>query len=105
MVRWTISRLATHKHPRLKAAHHRGAMLMDGIRARLPRLLQREALRLTLLRCHRSARPPSGIDRLPVLGLSAHVLHGLTCDLASTVHTASQTVQKRLCSPPLWACR
>jgi len=80
-------------------------MRMDGIRARLPRLLQREALRLTLLRCHRSARPPSGIDRGPVLGLSAHVLHGLTCDLASTVHTARQPVPQRLCSPPLWACR
>ena len=55
-----------------------GAMLLDGSRARLPRLLQREELRLTLLRCHRIARPQSGIDRLQVLGISANLLQGIT---------------------------
>lgn len=78
IVRGKISRLATHKHPRLKAAQHRGDMLMDGIRARLPHLLQREELRLTLLRCHRIARLQSGIDRLQVLGRETNVLQGIT---------------------------
>src|SRR2546426_2773556 len=105
MVRWKISRLATHKHPRLKAAHHLGEMLMDGIRARLPRLLQREELRLTLLRCHRIARPQRGIDRLQVLGIETNLIQGIMCDSESTVHTASKAVQQRLCSPPFWACR
>jgi hypothetical protein len=35
-----ISRLASYKQPWLKAAHHLGEMLVDGISARLPRLLQ-----------------------------------------------------------------
>ena len=43
MVGWKIRRLTTHNHPRLNAAHHRGDMLgdmlMDGVRAQLPRLL------------------------------------------------------------------
>ena len=105
MVRGKIRRLATHKHPRLTAAHHLGTMLIDGIRARLPRLLQREALCLTLLRCHRIARPQRGIDRLQVLGISANVLQGITGDIQPTVNPASKTGQQRRCSPPFWACR
>ena len=53
-------------------------MLMDGVRARLPRLLQRQELRLALLRCQRIARLQGGIDRLKVVGLSANVLQGIT---------------------------
>jgi hypothetical protein len=35
-----ISRLAPYKQPGLKAAHHLGEMLVDGVSAGLPRLLQ-----------------------------------------------------------------
>ena len=48
IVGWKISRLASHKYPRLKAAHHLGAMLLNGVGAGLPRLLQRDEPRLTL---------------------------------------------------------
>ena len=34
-----ISRLASYKQPRLKAAHHLGEMLLNGVGACLPRLL------------------------------------------------------------------
>src|SRR2546428_3401477 len=80
-------------------------MLRDGIQARLPRLLPREALLPTLFRGHPSARPQSGIDRLERLGIWAHVLQSITRAIESTVHTASQPVQQRLCRPPFWACR
>jgi hypothetical protein len=33
IVGWTISRLASHKHPRLKAAHYLGEMLLNGVGA------------------------------------------------------------------------
>src|SRR5712692_907422 len=44
-----ISRLASDKQPQLKAAHHRGEMLVDGVGAGLPRLLQCDEPRLTLI--------------------------------------------------------
>src|SRR5437879_250201 len=44
-----ISRLASHKQPRLTAAHHLGEMLLNGVGACLPRLLQRDEPRLPLL--------------------------------------------------------
>src|SRR4029450_6975680 len=76
-VRRKLSRLAPHPHPRLTAAHDRGARLLDGSQARLPRLLQREARLPTLRRGHRLARPPRGLVRLEVLGILAPVLPSL----------------------------
>jgi hypothetical protein len=103
--RGTISRLTTHKHPRLKAAHQLGAMLMDGGGARLPRLLPREQRRLTLRRCHCIARLQSGLDRLQGLGLAAPLVQGIPGDIASTVNAASQPVPQRRSRPPWWAGR
>ena len=77
IVGWKISRLASHKQPRCKAAHHLGEMLFNGIGAGLPRLLQRDEPRLTLLSCRRLARPQDAINRLKVLGVEAHVLQGI----------------------------
>jgi len=62
IVGWKISRLASYKQPWLKAAHHRGEMLVDGVGAGLPRLLQGDEPPLTLLPRGRGAR--SG--RVPV---------------------------------------
>jgi hypothetical protein len=39
---------------------------------------------------------------LQVLGIAANLLQDITCDLESTVNTASKAVQQRLCSPPFW---
>jgi hypothetical protein len=75
--RGTISRLTTHQHPRLTAAHQLGAMLMDGGGARLPRLLPREQRRLTLRRWHGSARLQRGLDRLQGVGLAAPLVQGI----------------------------
>jgi hypothetical protein len=49
IVDWKISRLASYKQPRRKAAHDLGEMLLNGVGACLPRLLQRDEPRLTLL--------------------------------------------------------
>src|SRR5215470_15471325 len=43
-----LSRLAPHKQPRFKAVHYLGKMLLNGLRAGLPLLLQRDEPRLTL---------------------------------------------------------
>src|SRR6266481_6065965 len=52
-----LSRLAPHKQPQFKAAHPLGKMLLNGIRAGRPFLLQRAELRLTLRARGRDARP------------------------------------------------
>ena len=77
MVGWKISRLASPKQPRLKAAHHLGAMLVDGVGAGLPRLLQRDEPRLTLIPRGRGARSQGAIHRVQVLGVEANVLQSI----------------------------
>src|SRR6266702_8065965 len=44
-----LSHLTPYKQPRFKSAHHLGKMLLNGICAGLPFLLQRAELRLTLV--------------------------------------------------------
>jgi hypothetical protein len=72
-----ISRLAPSKQPWLKAAHHLGEMLVDGVGTGLPRLLQGDEPRLTLIHRGRGARPQRVIHRLQVLGVEAHVLQNI----------------------------
>src|SRR5215217_2016085 len=59
-----IGRLATHKHPRLKTAHHLGKLLVNGGSACLPRLPQRDELPLTLFPWGLLARPQGTIPLL-----------------------------------------
>jgi hypothetical protein len=66
-----LSHLTPYKQPRCKAAHHRGKMLLNGIHAGLPRLLQRDEPRLTLCPRGRGARPQETIHGLQVLGVEA----------------------------------
>jgi len=66
-----LSHLTPYKQPRFKAAHHLGKMLLNGIRAGLPRLLQRDEPRLTLCPRDRGARPQDTIHGLQVLGVEA----------------------------------
>ena len=72
-----LSRLAPHNQPRFKAAHHLGKMLLNGICAGLPLLLQRDEPRLTLCPRGRGARPQDTIHCLQVLGVETHVRQGI----------------------------
>ena len=100
-----LSRLAPHKQPQCKAAHPLGTMLLNGIRAGLPFLLQRVELRLTLRARGRGARPEGTIHCLQGLGVEANVRQRIPCDIESAVNATGQTFQQRLCRPPFWACR
>ena len=66
-----LSPLTPYKHPRFKAAHHLGKMLLNGIRTGLPRLLQHDEPRLTLCPRGRGARPQETLHGLQVLGVEA----------------------------------
>lgn len=66
-----LSHLPPYKQPRFKAAHHLGKMLLNGSRAGLPPLLQRDEPRLTLCPRGRGARPQDTIHCLQVLGVEA----------------------------------
>ena len=77
IVGWKISLLASHKQSRCKAAHYLGEMLFNGIGAGLPRLLQRDEPRLTLLSWGRVARSQEAINRLQVPSVEAHLLQGI----------------------------
>lgn len=72
-----ISRLASPKHPRCKAVHYLGKMLVDGVDAGLPPLLQRDEPRLTLVPRGRGARSQGALHRLQVLGVEAHLLQSI----------------------------
>jgi len=72
-----LSRLASHKHPWFKAAHHLGKRLLNGIRAGLPLLLQRDEPRLTLCPRGRGARPQDTIHCLQVLGVETNLRQGI----------------------------
>ena len=72
-----LSRLASHKQPWFKAAHHLGKMLLNGIRAGLPLLLQRDEPRLTLCPRGRGARPQDTIHCLQVLGVETNLRQGI----------------------------
>jgi len=91
-----------HKQPQFKAAHHLGKMLLNGIRAGLPFLLQRAELRLTL----RAVAVALGLrvlfHCLQGLGVEANVRQRIPCDIESAVNAAGQTFQQRLCRPPFW---
>jgi hypothetical protein len=100
MVGWQISRFASHTPPRLQAAPYLGERLCNRSGAGLPRLLQRDAPRLTLLSCGRVAWPQDTINRLQVLGVETHWLQGIACDSKPTVHAAGQPLQQPLGRPP-----
>src|SRR5215475_12455913 len=100
-----IGRLATHKQPRLKTAHHLGKLLVNGVSACLPRLPQRDKLPLTLFPCGLLARPQGTIHCLQVLDVLGNLLQGLACDIQSAVNATDETFQPRLCTPPFCACR
>ncbi len=100
-----LSRLAPHKQPQFKAAHPLGKMLLNGIRAGRPFLLQRAELRLTLRARGRGARPEGTIHCLQGLGVEANVRQRIPCDIESAVNAAGQTFQQRRCRPPFLACR
>src|SRR5438552_3730600 len=100
-----IGRLATHKQPRLKTAHHLGTLLVHGGSACLPRLPQRDELPLTLFPCGLLARPQSTLHCLQGLDVLGNVLQGLAGDIQSAVNATDETFQPRLCTPPFCACR
>jgi len=85
----TIGRLATHKQPRLKTAHHLGKLLVNGVSACLPRLPQRDELPLTLFPCSLLARLQGTIHCLQVLDVLGHLLQGLACDIQSAVNATA----------------
>src|SRR5438067_8026182 len=100
-----IGRLATHKQPRLKTAHHLGKLLVHAVSACLPRLPQRDELPLTLFPCGLLARPQGILHCLQGLDVLGHLLQGLACDIQSAVNATDETFQQRLGTPPFCACK
>jgi len=86
-----ISHLPTDKQPWLKAAHHLGEMLVNGVSACLPLLLQRDKLCLTLLPCDLVARSEGAVHGLQVLDIGPHVRQGLPYDIEAAVNATGQT--------------
>ncbi len=100
-----ICHLPTYKQPWLKAAHHRGEMLVHGVSACPPRLLQRDERCLTLLPGGLVAWPEGAVHSLQVLDISPYVRQGYTYDLQATVNATGQTRQQRFGRPPFFARR
>ena len=69
IVFWKIGCLSTHKHPRRKTAHHLGKVLLNGVSACLPRLPQRDELRLPLLLCGLVTWPQGALHGSQVLAI------------------------------------
>ena len=86
-----IRHLPTYKHPWLKAAHHCGEMLVHGVSACPPRLLQRDERCLTLLPCGLVAWSEGAVHGLQVLDLGPHVRQGLPYDIEAAVNATGQT--------------
>src|SRR5437870_8253479 len=105
IVFWKISCLSTHKQPRRKTAHHFGKLLLNGVSACLPRLPQRDELRLPLLLRGLVTCPQGAIHSSQVWDILPYVLQGLACHRQAAVNASGQTLQQRLCTPPFWASK
>jgi hypothetical protein len=100
-----IGCLATHKQPRLKAAQQLGEMLVNGVGAGLPRLLQHAKPLLPLAPCDLVARSQGTVHGLQLSDISPHLCQRLTCSIEAAINATAQTRQQRLYMPPFFACR
>jgi len=100
-----IGRLAPHKQPWLKAAQQLGKMLVNGVGAGLPRLLQQAKPSLPLSPCDRVARSQGAVHGLQLSDISPHLRQRLTCNIEAAINATGQTRQQRLSTPPFFACR
>src|SRR4029434_96596 len=100
-----IGHLATHKHPRLKAAQQLGDMLVNRVGAGLPRLLQQAKPPLPLSPCDLVARSQGAVHGWQLSDISSHLRQRLTCTIEAALNATGQTLQQRRYPPPFFACR